>query len=520
MVSQASFFILNRFNVDKYSHTRSYDHMQDILSELVETVSSRVITQRIRAKYPDLYAWILSETEALKNVKFVERIWFILNGRPEFICPNGKKKTFNPKKHEYGFCDHQTRCPCFAQHIKDTYTPRDMKNIVEKRKDTWLKKYGVENPSQNAECQSKRLATIASRDYSVQRRLTAYEKESKGYEQVIQRVKEYVTPLFGRDEYSGSRCANVYDWKCIKCDGQFKSHIDWGSFPKCPTCYPKKNSSIGEDQVAEYVKSLGFDVIRNDRSVLGNLELDIYIKDKKIAIEYNGIYWHSSEKKRPTYHVDKFLRCKALGIHLIQIFDFEWEMSGDIVRRRLASILGCNTRIPARKCILVELNTSEYKTFVVQNHLSGYAAATYRYGLVYENELVAVMSFAKSRYTKTGMEMVRFCSTHNVVGGASKLLVHFIRQHSPDEIVSFANRCWSNGGLYRSLGFTDVTLKENNTGYWYVRDGVKHHRSSFTKSRLVKIGYPTDQSESEIMKNAGYLKIHDCGNYKFIWKPH
>ena len=491
--------------------------MHDKLRLLTETISNRCLSQHIKAKHKDLHEWIMKESTELVDVKFNERIWYILNEKPKVVCALGKKKTFNPKTHSYGFCDNISKCQCMSLHLSETYVPRDMGIVVDKRKKTWLEKYGVENPSQSPELQAKRLATIQSRDYSIQRKLTAYQKESVGYDQVVERVSSHVTPMFTRETYTGSRHTNLYDWKCVKCDHEFQDHIDNGSFPKCTQCFPKQNWSVGELEVADYVTSLGETIVRNDRTVLGNRELDIYIPAKKIAIEYNGIYWHSSEKKDNSYHVDKFLRCRDLGIHLIQIFEDEWDRSKEIVKKRLGSILGHNERIFARKCNIVEVPVSAYKEFVITNHLAGYAHATFRYGLEHDGELVAVMSFARSRYTDSGSEMIRYCSTANVVGGASKLLKHFITVHNPPNIVTYANRCWSEGNLYRTIGFTDVTTKDNNVGYWYIRNGIRHHRSSFTKTRLVKLGYSAEKTEGEIMSDAGYHKIYDCGNYKFLW---
>jgi hypothetical protein len=105
-----------------------------------------------------------------------------------------------------------------------------------------------------------------------------------------------------------------------------------------------------------------------------------------------------------------------------------------------------------------------------------------------------------------------------VIGGAGKLLSHFKKEHLPESIVTYADRCWSDGGLYRKLGFTDETSDQLNTGYWYIKDNIRYHRSNFTKSRLVSMGHSPELSEAQIMNNMGYARIYDCGNYKFIWK--
>jgi hypothetical protein len=149
--------------------------------------------------------------------------------------------------------------------------------------------------------------------------------------------------------------------------------------------------------------------------------------------------------------------------------------------------------------------------------LQGYASASFKFGLFHNAILVAVMSFSKSRYTSDEFELIRYCSIGTIVGGAGKLFSFFIKTHNPSKIISYANRCWSDGGLYKTLGFVNTTKDDYNTGYWYIRKYIRYHRSTFTKKRLVNAGYDASLTEGEIMKEAGYLKIYDCGNYRFEW---
>ena len=344
----------------------------------------------------------------------------------------------------------------------------------------------------------------------------AYEKQTVGFDQVVARVSEWVTPMFSREEYNGCFRKNHYQWKCQKCNNIFQDHVDYGRVPVCKICNPKFISS-GELELQEFLTQNQIDFISNDRSVLDGLELDILIPKLKLAIEFNGVYWHSSEKKDHQYHVKKYIQCRNAGIHLIQIFDDEWSKKKNIILSRLLHLIKKSPVIYARRCEIVEIDPKSYKTFVEEKHLQGWASASLLYGLKFNQELVAVMSFSKSRYHKSGYELVRYCSKDAVVGGASRLFKHFVRTINPNEIVSYANRCWSNGNLYKTIGFTDVTVDDYNTGYWYVKNNIRYHRSTFTKKRLVKLYGESDKSESEIMKNHGFVKIHDCGNYKFLW---
>jgi predicted Zn-ribbon and HTH transcriptional regulator len=395
----------------------------------------------------------------------------------------------------------------------------DLSNVVEKRKETWNKKYGVDNVSKCPEVQKKRKETIEkNHDVKELYRKLAYKKETTGYEKIVDRVQETVIPLFKRENYHGCRIENKYPWRCVACGFEFIDYVDSGRTPQCKKCHPSPVSN-GEIEIKEFITSLGIsNIVTNTKEILKNLEYDLYLPDRKIAFEYNGIYWHSDKFKSPTYHVDKFIRSREAGINLIQIFEDEWLYKKNLVKNRIKSLLGVNSKIFARNCTLKEITNSVYRDFVIANHLQGYAPCSYRYGLFYCGVLVAVMSFSKSRYTKSGFELIRFCSTDTVVGGASKLFKHFIKTVQPDSVVSYANRCYSDGNLYLKLGFTNDTRNDRNTGYWYIKGDVRYHRSTFTKKRLISFGEDATLSEREIMKKNGYLKIYDCGNYRFIWR--
>ena len=212
------------------------------------------------------------------------------------------------------------------------------------------------------------------------------------------------------------------------------------------------------------------------------------------------------------------IECQNHGVHLIQIFDDEMVNKLPIIKSRILSYLGKNHKHYARKLQIVELPSSDYTKFLKSHHLQGVAGASIRLGLIDQSKkLLAVMSFSKSRYTDHEYEMIRYCSDGNVVGGASKLFSYFVKTYSPKSIVSYANRCWSNGKLYQTLGFNDETKDQLNTGVWYFNRYERIHRSNLTKKRLVDLGYSKDKTADEIIDELGYLKVYDCGNLKFVW---
>jgi hypothetical protein len=174
--------------------------------------------------------------------------------------------------------------------------------------------------------------------------------------------------------------------------------------------------------------------------------------------------------------------------------------------------------IYARKCVISEIDSHTCTTFLKNNHLHGSVISKYRYGLFYNGELVAVMTFGKSRFKYDGIELLRFCNkiNHNVVGGSSKLFNHFIKTHKEiSEIISYADRSWSMGNMYMKLGFMYVSKTPPN--YSYVINDMRVNRFKFRKSELVKDGYDPNKSEFEIMDERGIYRIYDSGNLKYKW---
>lgn len=102
-----------------------------------------------------------------------------------------------------------------------------------------------------------------------------------------------------------------------------------------------------------------------------------------------------------------------------------------------------------------------------------------------------------------------------VVGGASKLLAHFEKEQHPQSLVTYADRRWSDGDLYRKLGF--VLAHKTKPSYFYVKNACRYSRIKFQKHKLKDLleDYNEDLSEVQNMKNNGYTRIFDCGNYVF-----
>jgi len=215
-----------------------------------------------------------------------------------------------------------------------------------------------------------------------------------------------------------------------------------------------------------------------------------------------------------------------LDIQLLHIFEDEWINKKKIVKSIIGSKLGIvDCKIYGRKTEVREINDNKLiRDFLEINHLQGFVGSKIKIGLFYDDELVSLMTFGKKRIAmgnkirKDGeYEMLRFCNKLNttVIGGASKLLKYFVKTYHPKSILTFADRRYSNGELYKKLGFEFIENTRPNYWYFKTHELIRHYRFNFRKNVLVKEGYDSNKTESEIMRERGYLRIYDCGNMKF-----
>lgn len=283
----------------------------------------------------------------------------------------------------------------------------------------------------------------------------------------------------------------------------------------CPSCFFANGRSKAEIELADYItKAYKGTILYNTRPLPGGKEIDLILPDLHIAFEYNGTWFHREEKVGKRYHLDKQIGAKLLGYQLFHIFEDEWELKKEIVKARIDAKLGRNLTIYARKCIIKEIDFPA--NFLDENHLQGAGQPTkYNYGLFSNNELVAVMTFASSRFDKAyNYELVRYTNVLgvSVVGGASKLLKYF-RQSNPGTIISYSDKRWSDGNLYKQLGF--MYIRTSEPGYKYYKRLKSFSRHSFQKHKLQELfpnSYSDNKTEKEIMSLEGYHTVYDCGN--------
>lgn len=287
----------------------------------------------------------------------------------------------------------------------------------------------------------------------------------------------------------------------------------------CPVC-PIGPVSKSEQALADFLVSKGFKVRQTVRDVLPSMELDILLPEFNVAIEYNGVYWHSEKNGRmQTYHYDKWVAAKKAGINLIQIWEDEYDANPTLVQNMILHKLGVSTvsKVFARSTVVCELGKGEIEVFLNANHIQGYASGSCYYGLRSKDndELIAVMVL--KMLPNNTVDIVRYATSANVVGGFTKLLKHAERSLLPERFITFSDHCVSDGGLYRNNGF--VVERELAPDYRYVVGNQRKHKFGYRLKRFKTdpaLKYEEGLTERELALLNNLPRIWDAGKTKWV----
>lgn len=109
----------------------------------------------------------------------------------------------------------------------------------------------------------------------------------------------------------------------------------------CLKCALHEKKSKGEKELCDFIKSIyPGEILENTRKFIGRKELDIYLPELKLALEYNGEYWHKiHEEKEPGYHENKRQLCKDAGITLIEVWDSQWKTNAETIKKEISEHL-------------------------------------------------------------------------------------------------------------------------------------------------------------------------------------
>ena len=249
----------------------------------------------------------------MKDNNLQTKIYWILNNIHDYPkchnpnCPHGGIVKSNVRNIFMGYgTDYPTCCPSCAKQ-----TPEYLKNWG----DSLEEKYGCRHPMQSQEIKDK--------------------------------VRETTTKRWGGIGFASDEIHQKYEDKCMKLYGVKNGGCSEQALKKIvETKIERYNHpyfifpigehgmvSKGEKEVLEYVKSIYHGTIienyrtqmepNSENNWLENHELDIWLPDIKVAIEFNGTYWHSLPNIMESDHF-KRLQCESKGITLVGIYEEDW----------------------------------------------------------------------------------------------------------------------------------------------------------------------------------------------------
>lgn len=313
----------------------------------------------------------------------------------------------------------------------------------------------------------------------------------------------------GLDQYVND-ASPVIKVKCSTCNAEFYDSLRRLQTGRCYVCQP--TGSAAQQEISDYVSTLGFETKRNDRTILKGLEIDLFIPSHNLGIEYNGLYWHSDLHKSSTYHDNKTKTAVACGVSLLHVFEDDWRDHPDIIKSMILHRLKMTPRhIGARKLKLAKLDKKTREAFFEANHIDGDVASLVAWGLFLGTELVSALSVRKPFHKSHSdhYEVARFCTkTYTHVPGAlqrlTKVALGFVSANSKAGLMTYVDTRLGTGSGYESSGF--IKISETPPRFWWTDFDNRFNRFKF------KADPSRGLSEAEVAAEIGVVKIWGCSN--------
>ena len=353
-------------------------------------------------------------------------------------------------------------------------------DVQAKAKNTFIEKYGVDNPFKNKE--------IQDRIHTNQR--NKYGGIGWSSEEIRTKYNETMQERYG---------------------------VEWG----CMTdqCKESNRGSNSESNLAFLQRLNEKNLQYSTEYVLDNFRYDFKVGNR--LIEINPTATHNSswgpfgthEGIATDYHYNKSRVAREHRFQCIHIWDWD-----DI--DKIVSLLEERPTVYARKCEIKHVTNEEAKKYINEYHLQGYAKAKINIGLYYNHELVSIMTFGKPRYSKKyEYELIRYCSSYNVIGGAERLFKNFIREYKPNFIISYCDLIKFTGNTYEKLGFTE--LRTSIGKHWCDLRGTRHITDNLLRQqgfdRLFNTNYGKGTSNEELIREQGFLDVYDAGQRTYVY---
>lgn len=498
------------------------EEAKEVINELLIGPSGRLKSTVLTQPYfteSKFCSWVKAKTQDVETT-LAGRLHLILAGLP--VCPvctvrtrayyNGVLATCGKKE-----CVSQSKSKT-AKSVKrprsekqKQFVIRNLDNFLNKGRATIEKRYGVSNAYQIDKV--KQNAKINHKLWIEQSRKT---RTAQNLERLGLKFDVSVNSVTKeKSSWLNYTCECGFSEEKTRYTLEHRKKIAGGV---CSRCLDISRGSLEQTALFNFVRSF-VPAEQNNRRVLAPYEVDIWVPSLNLAIEYNGIFWHSSKTVKDSnrqYHQDKALYARKLGITLIQIWS-HWDK--EKVKNFLLPKLQQVRRIPARATSFSALQPKVVGEAMKKWHIDGSAPSKFAFGLIHNNEVVAAVLISKGRFSPQH-EIIRYASLPGVVvvGGLGKLISNAMRHLEINELVSFCKLEFDGSG-YAKAGGRLVAITKPAENWIHLKTGRIISRLSSQKHRLPRIIDCFDHrlTAHQNLENAGWRVFWTAGNQKFIF---
>lgn len=442
------------------------------------------------------------------------------------VANPSQNKEIRKKQEETLFKNYGVIVPCKNKKIKEKLIKTNIslygnkcslhseKNKI-KTKKTWQNKYGVDHPFASAEIRKKIKETM-------NKKYGEYYTKTEDYRK---KTKKTCLKKYGFDHSSKSNCVKEKRKKTnLKKFGfEFASQNQDIKNKIFSKGNQRKNYGKTQNEIKEYIEIISG--LKFNSKMIDGKEIDIYNENLKLGIEYCGLWWHnelSPEPRTKEYHWNKYNICLSNNIKLITIFEDEWKLKKEKCKSYINSTLGkFEFRIFARKCKIIEVENKISNDFYSKYHLFEKPYGTKKsFGLIYNNEILGIMSLGNHHRKSSDVVINRLCFKpgYQIVGGVSKLFnacKKWCKNKNYTKITTWSDNRWSNGNVYKKLGF--ILSADLRPDYSYVDLKGKYKRYSKQSRKKSNSNCPKDITEIEWSKKNNLARIWDCGKKRWVY---
>lgn len=402
--------------------------------------------------------------------------------------------------------------------------------IKNRKKETYLEKYGVESPSilpkfieKSRNTRIERYGENYNKIYSKPKHIDIEKNIYKSEPQIERLLSTIDSNKYILKKYYASK----YTFHHKNCNSDFIiTSNQIGSRNRhytelCTVCNPIKSFTSHEKEIFNFLKKHKFNIEPHNRNIIKPKELDIYLPDNKIGIEFNGIFWHSDKYLANDYHIKKHNMCVKKGVELITTFEDEFIDKKQLIFSHILKRLNkFKKRITPKKHSIIELNQKQATEFLELNHIFGSSDSDINIGLTIKNKIVSIVSFKSLDNNEFLLE--RFTNKKNIhINNSENLLFkYFLDKYDPQKIIGYSDIRYSDGSLYNDLGFKFI--ENTKPKVYYIKHGVfkRHNKDSFINKVVIPDNFGLSLENEEFMNHSRYNKIYDCGSMKYEWvKP-